>query len=138
VVLLVQALFFADGGLSALGTNVTLMAVTTVVVGYVVARALLAVLPRRSGSVLPATFVGALVSVPAAALVFVVLYAVGGAVPLPLGTLAATMLGWHTLIGLGEAVITVAVVGAVLATRPDLVYLARHLRPDLVLVDADG
>ncbi len=138
VVLLVQALFFADGGLTALGTNVTLMALTTVVVGYVVARALLAVLPRRSGSVLPATFVGALVSVPAAALVFVLLYAVGGAVPIPFGTLAATMLGWHTLIGVGEAVITTAVVGAVLATRPDLVYLARHLRPDLVLVDADG
>lgn len=138
VVLLVQALFFADGGLTALGTNVTLMAVTTVVVGYVVAKALLAVLPRRSGSVLPATSVGALVSVPAAALVFVLLYAIGGAVPIPFGTLAASMLGWHALIGIGEGVITMAVVGAVLPTRPDLVYLARHLRPDLVLVDADG
>ncbi len=138
VVLLVQALFFADGGLTALGTNVTLIAVATVVVGFVVARALLAVLPRRPGSVLPAVFVGALVSVPAASLVFVLLYAVGGAVPIPLGTLTATMLGWHTLIGVGEAVITTAVVGAVLATRPDLVHLARHLRPDLVLVGADG
>jgi len=138
VVLLVQALFFADGGLTALGTNITLIAVATVVVGFVVARGLLAVLPRRPGSVLPAVSAGALVSVPVASLVFVLLYAVGGAVPIPLGTLAATMLGWHTLIGVGEAVITTAVVGAVLATRPDLVHLARHLRPDLVLVGADG
>ncbi|GAB4070571.1 energy-coupling factor ABC transporter permease [Angustibacter speluncae] len=138
VVLVVQALFFADGGLTAAGTNITLIGVVTVLVGFLVARALLAVLPRRPGSVLPAVFVGALVSVPAAALVFVGLYAVGGAVPIPLGTLAATMLGWHTLIGVGEALITTAVVGAVLATRPDLVHLARHLRPDLVLVDADG
>jgi cobalt/nickel transport system permease protein len=138
VVLVVQALFFADGGLTAAGTNITLIAVVTVLVGFLVARALLAVLPRRPGSVLPAVFVGALVSVPAAAMVFVGLYAVGGAVPIPLGTLTATMLGWHTVIGLGEALITTAVVGAVLATRPDLVHLARHLRPDLVLVDADG
>ena len=138
VVLLVQGLFFADGGLSALGTNITLIGVVTVVAGFLVARALLAVLPRRPGSVVPAVAVGGLVSVPVAALVFVGLYAVGGAVPIPLGTLAATMLGWHTLIGIGEGVITAAVVGAVLATRPDLVHLARHLRPDLVLVDADG
>ncbi len=138
VVLLVQGLFFADGGLSALGTNITLIGVVTVLVGFVVARALLAVLPKRSGSVVPAVAVGGLVSVPVAALVFVGLYAIGGAVPIPLGTLAATMLGWHTLIGIGEGVITAAVVGAVLATRPDLVHLARHLRPDLVLVDADG
>lgn len=138
VVLVVQALLFADGGLTALGTNVTLIGVVTVLVGHVVLRAVLAVLPRRPGSVVPAAAVGAFASVPAAAGVFTGLYAVGGAVSIPLGTLAAAMLGWHTLIGVGEAVITAAVVGAVVATRPDLVHAARHLRPDLVLVDADG
>jgi cobalt/nickel transport system permease protein len=35
------------------------------------------------------------------------------------------MLGWHTLIGVGEAVITGLVVGSVVAVRPDLVYGAR-------------
>ena len=34
------------------------------------------------------------------------------------------MLGVHALIGIGEAVITVAAVSAVLASRPDLVALA--------------
>lgn len=138
VVLIVQALLFADGGLTALGTNITLIGVVTVVVGYGVAKALLAVLPRRPGSVVPASFVGALVSVPAAALVFVALYLVGGAVELPLGGLLGTMLGFHLLIGVGEAIITALTVGAVVAARPDLVYVARHLRPDLVLTDADG
>jgi cobalt/nickel transport system permease protein len=138
VVLVVQALLFADGGLTALGTNVTLIGVVTVLVGYAVTRGLLAVLPRRPGSVVPASAVGAFLSVPAAALVFTGLYAVGGAVPIPLGALATAMLGWHALIGIGEAVITAAVVGAVVAARPDLVYAARHLRPDLVLVDAEG
>ena len=37
------------------------------------------------------------------------------------------MVGWHTLIGLGEALITGLVVGAVVASRPDLVYGARAL-----------
>ena len=138
VVLLVQGLLFADGGLTALGTNITLMGITTVVVGYLVTRALLAVLPRRPRSVVPAAAVGAFVSVPVAAVLFTGLYAVGGTVPIPLGRLAAAMIGWHLLIGVGEAVITGAVVGAVVASRPDLVFVARHLRPDLVLLDADG
>jgi cobalt/nickel transport system permease protein len=38
----------------------------------------------------------------------------------PLGTVLPAMLGVHTLIALGEAVVTVAAVSAVLATRPDL------------------
>src|SRR5919197_5628822 len=113
-VLLVQGLMFADGGLTALGTNITLMGLITVLVGYFVTRALLQVLPRRVGSVVPAATVGALVSVPVAALAFT------------------------GLVGIGEAVITAAVLSAVVATRPDLVYAARHLRQDLVLVDADG
>ncbi len=137
-VLLVQGLLFADGGLTALGTNITLMGLITVLVGYFVTRALLQVLPRRVGSVVPATTVGALVSVPVAALCFTGLYAVGGAVDIPLGKLATAMVGWHVLVGLGEAVITAAVLSAVVATRPDLVYAARHLQADLVLVDADG
>jgi cobalt/nickel transport system permease protein len=138
VVLVLQALLFADGGLTALGTNITLMGLTTVLVGYLVTRALLAVLPRRTGSVVPAAAAGAFVSVPAAALVFVGLYTAGGVVDIGLGTLAAAMLGWHTLIGLGEAAITAAVVGAVVVARPDLVFVARHLRPDLVLLDGEG
>jgi cobalt/nickel transport system permease protein len=35
------------------------------------------------------------------------------------------MVGWHVLIGIGEALITAVVVSSVLAARPDLVYGAR-------------
>ncbi len=138
VVLLVQGLFFADGGLTALGTNVLLMGVVAVLAGHLVLRGALAVLPRRPRSTVPAAALAALVSVPAAALAFTGLYAVGGTAPVPLPALLAGMTGWHLVIGAGEAVITAAVVGAVVATRPDLVHAARHLRPDLVLVGADG
>jgi len=138
VVLLVQALLFADGGLTALGTNITLMAVVGVLVGWGVMRALLRVLPQRPRSVLPAAAVGAFVSVPTAALTFTGLYAVGGVVDVPVRTLALAMTGWHLVIGVGEAVITAAVLSAVLATRPDLVHAARDLRPALVLPDDAG
>jgi cobalt/nickel transport system permease protein len=126
VVLLVQ-LFFADGGLTAYGVNVTCMAVTTALVGWLVFRAALLLLPRRPSSVVPASFVAALVSVPAAALVFTGIYAIGGTADIPLGSLAAAMIGVHVLIGIGEAVITALVVSSVLALRPDLVYGARAL-----------
>ena len=45
--------------------------------------------------------------------------AISGTVPL--GTVLPAMLGVHTLIGIGEAVITVAAVSAVMSTRPDVV-----------------
>ncbi|MCB0067130.1 MAG: energy-coupling factor ABC transporter permease [Caldilineaceae bacterium] len=47
VVLLVQGLLMADGGVTALGTNITLMGLIGVLVGWLVFRGVLAVLPRR-------------------------------------------------------------------------------------------
>ena len=133
VVLLVQALVFADGGLTALGTNVTLMGLVAVGVGYGAFRLLRAVLPATRTGVLAAAGVGAFLSVPVAALVFVGLFGLGGVADVPLGSVAAAMGGVHVLIGLGEAAITVAVLGAVLAVRPDLVRGARTLRRTAVL-----
>ena len=138
VVLLVQALLFADGGLTALGTNITLLGVTTVLVGWLTARGVLAVRGGRPSAVVTASAVGAFASVVAAALVFVLLYAAGGRADVALGPLSVTMLVWHALIALGEAALTAMTVGAVLAVRPDLVHAARGHRPPLVLLDARG
>ncbi len=71
--------------------------------------------------------VAAFVSVPVTAVAFVGLFAVGGQAPVPLDAVLTAMLGWHVLIGLGEALITALVVGSVVATRPDLVRGARPL-----------
>jgi cobalt/nickel transport system permease protein len=140
VVLVVQCLLFADGGITALGTNIDLMGLVTVAVGWVVFRVLQSVLPKRLASVAPAAAFGAFVSVPAAALGFTGLYAVGGQAEIPLGTLAAAMVGWHLVIGLGEAVITALAVGSIVAVRPDLVYGARRVlrARALVVRTADG
>ncbi|GGO70981.1 energy-coupling factor ABC transporter permease [Nocardioides deserti] len=127
VVLVVQALFMADGGITALGTNVVLIGVVTALVGYVVFRALQAVLPHRLGTVAPTAAVAAFVSVPVAAAVFSLLFAIGGTAPVDAGKVLTAMLGWHVLIGIGEAVVTGLVVGAVVAVRPDLVRGARPL-----------
>lgn len=127
VVLVVQAFLFADGGITALGTNVVLMALVGVWAGWFVFRGVRAVLPRSLGSVPVAAAVGAFVSVPAAAAVFVGLFAIGGQVEIALGSVLTAMLGWHALIGVGEALITALVVGSVVASRPDLVFGARDL-----------
>jgi cobalt/nickel transport system permease protein len=126
VVLLVQALLMADGGITALGTNVTLMGLVGVAVGWLVFVAVRRVLPRRTSSVAPAAAVGALVSVPVTALAFTGLFVVGGTAPIDTGTVLTAMLGWHLLIGIGEAVITGLVVASVVSARPDLCYGARR------------
>lgn len=127
VVLVVQALLFADGGITAIGTNVILMGIVTVVVGYAVFKLALMVLPRRLSTVAPAAALGGLASVAASAGTFVLLYSVGGVAPIPFDTLLTAMLGVHALIGAGEAVITFMVVGSIIAVRPDLVHGARRL-----------
>jgi cobalt/nickel transport system permease protein len=127
VVLLVQALLFADGGITALGTNITLLGIVGVLVGWLVFRGLQAVLPKRLGLVPALAALAAYVSVPVTALAFVGLYVVGGQAPVSLTALISAMVGWHTLIGIGEAAITGLVVGSVVAVRPDLVYGARRV-----------
>lgn len=133
VVLLMQGILFADGGLTALGVNITDMAVVTTVVAYAVFRGLVKVLPRRRSSITAASFVAAVLSVPAAAVAFTLIYAVGGTTDVSIGKVATAMIGVHVLIGIGEAAITALTVGAVVAVRPDLVYGARGLRQKLKL-----
>ncbi|MFF2729901.1 energy-coupling factor ABC transporter permease [Streptomyces sp. NPDC058008] len=133
VVLLMQGILFADGGLTALGVNITVMGVVTTVVAYAVFRGLARVLPRTRRSTTVAAFVAALLSVPAAAVAFTAIYAVGGTTDVPVGKVLTAMVGVHVLIGVGEAAITALTVGAVIAVRPDLVHGARGLAAPLKL-----
>ena len=127
-VLLVQGLFMADGGITALGTNITLMGLVGVGVGWLVFRGIRAVLPNRLGVVAPAAAVAALASVPVAAFVFSMLFALGGTAPVATDKVVLAMVSWHVVIGLGEAVITALVVAAVGGVRPALVSGARSAR----------
>ncbi|WP_128431456.1 energy-coupling factor ABC transporter permease [Streptomyces cyaneus] len=133
VVLLMQGILFADGGLTALGVNITNMAIVGVVVAYAVFRGLVKVLPKTRRSITAASFVASVVSVPAAALAFTLLFWIGGTTDVSIGKVATAMVGVHLLIGIGEAAITALTIGAVVAVRPDLVYGARDLRQPLKL-----
>lgn len=121
VVVIVQALLFADGGVSALGLNIVNMALITGIAGWLVFRALVRVLPKTWTSVAVATFAAGIVSVVASALGFVFEYSLGGVGDADLGAVFAAMTGVHFLIGIGEGLISLTVVGLVGATRPDLV-----------------
>ncbi len=123
-VLIVQAFVFADGGVTALGTNILLMGIVTVAVATGVSALVMRLAGGRRTAVPVAAGLAAFVSVPVAAAGFALLYLIGGAAPIPAGMLAGAMVGTHLLIGIGEALITAAVVAAVLARRPDLVRLA--------------
>jgi cobalt/nickel transport system permease protein len=136
VVLTVQCLLFADGGLTALGLNIINMAFVPAFVGYGLFLLARKLLPATRSGVLASTACAAFLSVVLASLTFVVEYSLGGSSAVPVGTVAAAMVGVHVLIGIGEAVITTLTVGAVLATRPDLVYGASDLQQDAVAVSA--
>jgi cobalt/nickel transport system permease protein len=132
VVLFVQSLF-ADGGLTALGLNITNMAVVGVFGGWAILRLLRRALPKTRTSVVVASGIAAGISVVLAAAAFVVEYALGGSGAAPVGTVLAAMVGVHTLIGIGEGIITALTVGVVLGVRPDLVYGAQDLQAPLTL-----
>ncbi|HJQ96210.1 MAG TPA: energy-coupling factor ABC transporter permease [Acidimicrobiia bacterium] len=128
VVVFVQALMFADGGVVALGLNVLNMALISSFVGWGVFRALMKVFPKGAPTVMVASMVAAAVSVLASSMGFVLEYAIGGEGGAPLQAVFQAMVGVHSLIGIGEGIITALAVGAVLAVRPDLVKGVSDLR----------
>ncbi|MEV0398153.1 energy-coupling factor ABC transporter permease [Polymorphospora rubra] len=131
VVLVVQALVFADGGITALGPNIFNMALVGTAAAYALIVLLLRVLPRTPAGLAATALLASVVSVVAAALSFVLQYALGGTTQLVdygLGAVAATMTGTHLLIGVGEGIIAATTVVTVAKTRPDLVYALRGTR----------
>jgi cobalt/nickel transport system permease protein len=133
IVLVVQGLVFADGGLTALGANITNMALICTAAGFLVALALRWFATRGRVGLAAVAFVAAFCGTVTASLGFVLEYAIGGDAAFPLGGLAGTMIGLHALIGVGEGVITALTVTAVAAVRPDLVYLLRGTAKPLEL-----
>jgi cobalamin biosynthesis protein CbiM len=122
VVLIMQAFLFADGGITALGLSIFNMSVISVWVGYAIFLLVKKILPRGKPSIVIASAIGALISVPAAALGFTLQYAMGANATFSVSTVLGAMVGTHVLIGIGEALITGLTVSAVLASRSDLVY----------------
>ncbi|MEY3325559.1 MAG: hypothetical protein RL694_446 [Actinomycetota bacterium] len=131
VVLGVQALLFADGGLSALGLNIFNLSIIAVLVSHLVFVFAKKVMPKNRGSIPIAAAIAALISVPISASAFALQYVVGGTGTAPASTVFAAMFSTHILIGIGEALITMVTVSAIISTRSDLVYGWRQERVTL-------
>ena len=131
-VLIVQCLLFADGGLTALGLNITNMALLGTAAGYLLVAGLLRFVPRTPTGLAATALVASIVSVVVASQGFVLQYALGGTTELSLPWVSGTMAGVHLLIGIGEGLIAATTVATVARVRPDLVYALRRFRKPVV------
>jgi cobalt/nickel transport system permease protein len=114
-VISLQALLFQDGGLVVMGANILVMGVIPVVVSYGFFRAVV----RRSARLqFIAVTLAAWLSVMAAAFVVALFLGFSGTSSLRIAIPA--MLGIHALIGIGEALITLAAMSFISRTRPQL------------------
>ncbi len=111
----VQAVLFQDGGLVVMGANILNMGLLTAMVGYGVYRS---VIGRPQGLRLLVAGIAAWLSVMTGALTTAIQLWLSGTSPL--AVVLPAMLGVHALIGIGEALITVAAVSFIERTRPDL------------------
>lgn len=114
-VIALQAFLFQDGGLIVMGANILVMGIVPGFVGYGVYR--LAV-NRSKSFKLAAAGVGAWLSIVAAALVTALLLAFSGTAKLSI--VVPVMVGVHMLIGVGEALVTVAALAFIMRSRPAL------------------
>lgn len=121
VILLLQAFLFQDGGIMALGANIFNMGLVGGAGGYAILLWLRHWLgePRRKLALALAAWISIVLAAGAASLEL----AFSGTIPL--GVVLPAMLSVHALIGIGEAIITVAVIGLLERVRPDLLDLEK-------------
>ena len=122
-VLIAQCLVFQDGGLLALGANIFNMGIIASFGGYYVYRLVTAVTGDSRRSQLVGGFAAGWVSVFLASIACAIELAVSGVSPIRVAL--PVMAGIHALIGIGEGLITSAVLGLVLTTRADLLQLQK-------------
>jgi cobalt/nickel transport system permease protein len=122
-VLTAQCLIFQDGGLAALGANIFNMGVVAVFSAFLIYKLSISILGEERRGKLIGAAIAAWTSVMLASLAASIELAVSGASPF--NVVMPAMLGIHTLIGIGEGLITVLVVSAVLASRADILQLER-------------
>ena len=114
-VIAVQGLLFQDGGLLVMGANILNMGLLTAAIGYGLYRS---VMNRSQTTKLAVAGIAAWLSVMTGALATALQLWLSGTSNLQ--TVVIAMLSVHALIGLGEALITVAALSFIFRTRPDL------------------
>jgi cobalt/nickel transport system permease protein len=118
-VIVLQGLLFQDGGLLVMGANIVNMGLVTILIGFGLFRAAAG---RGRGTRLAVAGVAAWLSVIGAALATALELWLSGTSALAL--VMPAMLGVHAVIGVGEALITVAALAFIAQVRPDLLGAA--------------
>jgi cobalt/nickel transport system permease protein len=131
LVLLVQGLFFGDGGLTALGANVVNMGIVGGFVGLYSFKAL-----KKPIGKVPAIFIASWLSIFLAAEMVALEMWLAGTFPLGLGLIFMGL--YHSVIGVIEGILTVIVILALEKTRPDLLAWNRIKKIGNLKPDADG
>jgi len=119
----IQALIFQDGGLLVLGANIFNMAIVGVAVSYMVYQTILKITGNTRKGMLVGGFSAAWLSIVIASLSVAIQLAASGTSPARLAIPA--MASVHTLIGIGEGLITMGALTFLLSARPDLVQLEK-------------
>lgn len=117
-VFLIQAILFADGGITALGANIFNMGLVGIWVGWWLYQPLQRLLGGSRKHLPLAAGIAAAISVVAASIACALELAISGTIPLNIGLPA--MVGVHILIGIGEGLITGGVLSYLVKVRPDL------------------
>jgi cobalt/nickel transport system permease protein len=128
LVLVVQCLLFADGGLLALGVNILHMGVMGAWGGYAVYRVVSGWFRTERTGLLCGTAIAAWVSVVAASFLFSLefWFSWSGS-NFDFVRIFALMVAFHSLIGIGEALISVGVLKQIHDLRPDLIFSLRSV-----------
>jgi len=119
IVVSAQALIFQDGGIAALGANLFNMAVIGVFVSYTVYRAVQRFSKGAKWGIFAGGFLAAWTSIFIAALAAALELAFSATSPANLAVPVMAVV--HSVIGIGEGLITVGALAFVHAVRPDLV-----------------
>ena len=122
VVVIIQSLLFADGGLSALGVNVLNMAIVTSATSWFIVKYWIKFIGKNKTSILTVSVLAGILSVVFSSIAFTIQYAIGGTISIPVGTVLIAMVSTHLIIGLGEGIITALIITLLMRVRPDLVY----------------
>ena len=122
VVVIIQSLLFADGGLSALGVNVLNMAIVTTTTSWFIVKYWIKFIGKNKTSIVTVSVLAGILSVVFSSIAFTIQYAIGGTISIPVGTVLIAMVTTHLIIGLGEGVITALIITLLMRVRPDLVY----------------
>jgi cobalt/nickel transport system permease protein len=123
-VLTVQALFFADGGLLALGANMFNLGFFPAFVAYPLVYKLIVGARQTRGRITTGSLVAALVGLQLGALGVVLETTMSGVSELPFGTFVLMMLPIHLGIGVVEGLVTAAVALFVMRARPEILDAA--------------